>query len=147
MIALLAAALAAAPAPPADAGAARDPDVREIVRLEDAWRKARVDGDAGFLDRFFAEEMRVQGPDGKVSSRAAEIALTAQRLIRPDYVRHNGLDVSVYGRTAVITGLDHAAGVFGGRQGELWLRFTDVLVKRDGRWRLVLQQTTPAPPG
>ncbi len=144
MIALLAtAALAAAAAQP---GAPRDPEVREIVRLEDAWRQARIDGDAAFLDRFFAEEMRVQGPDGRVGSRAAEIAVTARRLIRPVSIRHGPLDVSVYGRTAVVTGLDHATGVFGGQQGELWLRFTDVLVKRDGRWRLVLQQTTPAPP-
>lgn len=25
----------------------------------------------------------------------------------------------------------------------MYLRFTDVLVKRDGRWRLVIQQATP----
>jgi ketosteroid isomerase-like protein len=139
---LLAAAVAAgSPSQP------RDPEVREIVRLEDAWRQARIDGDTGFLERFYAEEFRVQGMDGKVQSRGADIELFAKRIIKPQAITHGPLDVSVYGRTAVVTGLDHIVGSYGGRQGELWLRFTDVLVKRDGSWGLVLQQTTPTGPG
>lgn len=140
-------ALAAVAAAASPTGAPVDPDVREIVRLEDAWRQARVEGDIAFLDRFYAQEMRVQGMDGRVQSRNEDIALFARRVIRPEYIRHGPLDVSVYGRMAVVTGLDHIAGTYGGRSGELWLRFTDVLVKRDGAWRLVLQQTTPAAPG
>jgi hypothetical protein len=29
-----------------------------------------------------------------------------------------------------------------GRYGEMYLRFTDVLVRRDGRWQLVARQAT-----
>ena len=147
MIALLAAAALAAASAPVASGAPRDPEVREIVRLEDAWRQARIDGDVPFLERFYAAEMRVQGMDGKMQSRAVDIELFAKRVIRPQSITHGPLDVSVYGHTAVVTGLDHIVGSYGGRQGELWLRFTDVLVKRDGRWQLVIQQATPTGPG
>ena len=137
-------ALAAASPPP---GAAPDPEVREIVRLEDAWRQARIDGDVAFLERFYAPEMRVQGMDGKVQSRTEDIALFAKRIIRPQTIAHGPLEVTVYDRAAVVTGLDHIVGTYAGRQGDLWLRFTDVLVKRNGRWQLIVQQATPSAPG
>ena len=52
-----------------------------------------------------------------------------------------------YGDTAVVTGLDHLGGTYMGNYGEMYLRFTDVLVKRDGRWQLVIQQATRAEGG
>ena len=41
-------------------------DRQEIIGAEDAWRKARIDGDTAFLERFYAKEGRIQGMDGKV---------------------------------------------------------------------------------
>ncbi|MEG3093356.1 hypothetical protein [Sphingomonas sp. PB1R3] len=47
-----------------------------------------------------------------------------------------------YGDTAVVTDVDHLGGIAFGHYGEMYLRFTDVLVQRDGRWQLVIQQAT-----
>lgn len=137
----LMAALALAGATPPDTTAEK----AEIVRLEDAWRRARIEGDIAFLERFYAREMRVQAMDGKVVSRADDIAMFRNRIIQPRVIDHGPLDVTLYGDTAVVTGVDHMEGTAFGRAGELWLRFADVLVKRDGRWQLVLQQATPTP--
>ena len=52
---------------------------QEITNAEDAWRKARIAGDTAFLERFYAAEGRIQGMDGKVQSRAADIALFRYR--------------------------------------------------------------------
>jgi ketosteroid isomerase-like protein len=117
----------------------------EIVRVEDAWRQARIDRDVAFLERFYAREMRIQGMDGRVLSRADDIAMFRSGTIRPTRIDHGPLDIALYGDTAVVTGVDHMAGVAFGREGELWLRFTDVLVRRDGRWQLVVQQATSTP--
>ena len=122
---------------------ATDADVREITRLEDAWRQARIDGDVAFLETFYAKEFRVQNMAGEVQSRADDIGMFARRDIRPEYIRHGPLDISVYGDTAIVTGRDELKGTYRGTPGTLALRFTDVLVRRDGRWQLVLQQATP----
>lgn len=119
-------------------------EIATITRLEDDWRKARIDGDTAFLERFYAREFRVQGMGGKVQSRSADIDLFATRTIRPKFIDHGPLTINIYGATAVVTGLDHLGGTYAGHYGEMYLRFTDVLVKRDGRWQLVVQQATPS---
>ncbi|MEG3164712.1 nuclear transport factor 2 family protein [Sphingomonas sp. PB2P19] len=113
-----------------------------ITKAEDAWRKARIAGDTAFLERFYAAEGRIQGMDGKVQSRTADIALFATGKIKPKFINHGPLEIATYGNMAVVTGVDHLGGTAFGRYGEMYLRFTDVLVKRDGRWQLVVQQAT-----
>jgi len=119
-----------------------DADRHDILNAEDAWRKARIAGDTAFLERFYATEGRIQGMDGKVQSRNDDIALFAMGKIKPKFIEHGPLNITTYGETAVVTGVDHLGGTAFGRYGEMYLRFTDVLVKRDGRWQLVVQQTT-----
>jgi ketosteroid isomerase-like protein len=114
----------------------------EITQAEDAWRKARIDGDVDFLERFYAKEGRIQGMNGKVQSREADIAIFATGKIKPKFIDHGPLDIATYGGTAVVTGVDHLGGTAYGHYGEMYLRFTDVLVKRDGRWQLIIQQAT-----
>lgn len=115
---------------------------QEITKAEDDWRKARIAGDTGFLEQFYAAEGRIQGMDGKVMSRTADIAMFATGKIKPKFIDHGPLDITTYGKVAVVTGVDHLGGTAFGRYGEMYLRFTDVLVKRDGRWQLIVQQTT-----
>lgn len=114
----------------------------EIVQAEDAWRQARIDGDVAFLERFYAKEARIQGMDGKALTREVDIAMFKTGQIKPKFITHGPLDIMTYGDIAVVTGVDHLGGTAFGRYGEMFLRFTDVLVKRDGRWQLVVQQAT-----
>lgn len=114
----------------------------EIAQAEDAWRKARIAGDAPFLEQFYAREARIQGMDGKTLSREADIAMFKTGKIKPKFIMHGPLNIATYGDVAVVTGVDHLGGTAFGRYGEMYLRFTDVLIKRDGRWQLVVQQTT-----
>ncbi len=116
---------------------------QEITKAEDAWRKARIAGDTAFLEQFYATEGRIQGMTGKVQTRAEDIAVFAPGKIKPKFIDHGPLDITTYENTAVVTGVDHLGGTAFGHYGEMYLRFVDVLVKRDGRWQLVVQQTTP----
>ena len=120
-----------------------EPRRQEVTQVEEAWRKARIDGDVPFLERFYAREGRIQGMTGQVQSRDADIALFAAGKIKPKFIDHGALDIAFYGETAVVTGVDHLGGTAFGHYGEMYLRFTDVLINRDGRWQLVVQQTTP----
>lgn len=123
---------------------ARPSDEATIRTLERDWRDARIRGDAGWLERFYAPELTIQGMNGDVSTRAYDIALFRNREVRPELIEPSDMQVRLYGATAVVTGIDHMRGSYKGHAGELWLRFTDVLVRRAGRWQLVIQQATPA---
>jgi ketosteroid isomerase-like protein len=138
---IILAALVAAISAPALAQT-KDAVRQEIVGVEDAWRKARIDADVGFLERFYAKEGRIQGMDGKLKSRSDDIAMFATGKIKPKFIEHGPLDIQTYGETAVVTGVDHLGGTAFGHYGDMYLRFTDVLVKRDGRWQLIVQQAT-----
>jgi len=47
------------------------------------------------------------------------------------------MKVHVYGDTAIVTGLNTTKGTFKGKDTSGAYRFTDVFVKRDGRWQVV----------
>jgi ketosteroid isomerase-like protein len=113
-----------------------------ILQAEEDWRKARINGDVASLERFYAKEARIQGIDGKVVSREADIDIFRTGKIKPKFIVHGPLDIAVLGTTAVVTGVDHLGGTAFGHYGEMFIRFTDVLVKRDGRWQLIVQQGT-----
>jgi ketosteroid isomerase-like protein len=66
----------------------------------------------------------------------------AHQSASPQYIRHVDLKVTRYGETAVVTGVENLKGTYKGRPGEMALRFTNTLVRRDGRWQLVAHQST-----
>lgn len=115
---------------------------REFAQLHEAWARARVAGDVAFLERFYAREFRIHNAGGRVVTREADIALFAERAIKPEYIRDEDLAISRYGETAVVTGVESLKGTYKGVPGEMALRFVNVFVRRDGRWQLVLHQST-----
>jgi ketosteroid isomerase-like protein len=109
------------------------------------WAEARVRGDAAFLEGFYAKEVKLTTMNGSVVKRAAHIAASSSKANLPEAIKDEDLSVSVYPDTAVMTGLEHIRGTYGGRTTEFAFRFTNVLVQRDGRWQLVAHQATVAP--
>jgi ketosteroid isomerase-like protein len=63
-------------------------------------------------------------------------------VVKPEYIRHVDMRVTRYGETAVVTGIENLKGTYKGRPGEMALRFSNTLVRRDGRWQLVSHQST-----
>lgn len=115
---------------------------REIVRLEQAWRDARVARDTAFLQLLYAKELRIQGTNGAAIGRDEDIAGFASGAIRPEFIRAEEMHVALYGDIAVVTGRDHMKGTYGGAQGEGRVRFMHVFAQRDGRWQLIASQGT-----
>lgn len=119
---------------------------RQIIQLEDEWRQARVNGDTGFLKRFYAPDLKLQTADGRVVDRNDDIALFASGDIKPEFIVHHDLRVQLSEGMAIVTGIDHLKGSYKGEPGDMWLRFTDVLALRGDRWQLIAHQSTPATP-
>jgi ketosteroid isomerase-like protein len=88
--------------------------------------------------------------DGAVATRAEDIAMFKEGRIKPEFVRDQDMNVSIYGDVAVVTGVENVGGTYPagplkGQRAELSLRFANVFVHRDGRWQLVLHQGTQIP--
>src|SRR5688572_29299425 len=131
-------------------GASRHVDNTEAVllTLHQQWAAARVDGDVAFLERLYGQELRLQQADGSIVQRNDDIELfnragkSDSEVVKPEYIRHVDMRVTRYGTTAVVTGVEQLKGTYKGRPGEMPLRFTNTLVRRDGRWQLIAHQST-----
>ncbi len=111
-------------------------DSAAIVAIEHAWLQA---SDTAVLARILAPDFVHIVPGGHFLTRAEHLAWVATHPHRPDVRRRFGaLAVRVYGSVAIANGIVIAGDTTGHELGRT--AFTDVFVRRDGRWRAVNAQ-------
>jgi ketosteroid isomerase-like protein len=115
---------------------------RELIKRESDWSTAWVKKDAAFLKQLYAEEYLATDEFGATFTRAQDLA----NAMSPEgtlvsFVLSN-LKVHVYGDAAVVTGTNTTKATFKGKDTSGVVRFTDVFVKRNGRWQAVASQGT-----
>lgn len=138
--AVVTAALAIAGAMPA--AAAVEDDVMALTQAAcDAFRLR----DVGALERLLAPEFTLVGPSADVQTR--EQALAEVRAGEPRYAvfRNHSMSARVWGDAAVVVGITSLEGTAGGKPFKADVRFTDTLIRRDGRWQMVASQATRIP--
>lgn len=113
--------------------------VEAVLRLEREIMRRIREKDAKALGRLLAEDFVYRTPGGGELGREDFLKGVASAPGRITSVEGEGLRVSVYGETAVLTGVQRAR-VRGddGAEQEGANAFTDVFVKRRGRWLLAL---------
>jgi ketosteroid isomerase-like protein len=111
-----------------------------FLKLQHDWAEARKNADMHFLDSFYAKEFTVGSMTGGESSRAQDMAMFSSGDLKPAVIEDTEMHVTIYGETAMVTGLEHLEGTYRGNSGKFALRFTNVFVYRDGRWQLVRHQ-------
>jgi uncharacterized protein DUF4440 len=118
---------------------AQDAGEAEVVAgIEQQIATAWVNRDQATIDAILAPEWFVTDASGQV--------LTKQRVLdetfgstdrRIDTMMIDDVVVRLYGPVAVATGRTEASGSYRGAPVSVVLRFTDVFVRRDGRWQVV----------
>jgi ketosteroid isomerase-like protein len=112
--------------------------VRQLTELQQQLARAWVAGDRAAIERIIAPEWTVTGPDGGISTRAdvlRDVFETRTHRIRSLTV--DDVRVRVFGDAAVVTGRTHGRGESGNTPYDVEIRFTDMFVRRDGRWQAV----------
>ena len=106
----------------------------EIMRLEEAWGRALSRRDTAFFDQILADDFVGTGGPG-VQSKTAVIQELARGTdsVRPP--RFEQAQVRLFGEVAVVTGVAVYPAPGGGPASRT--RFTEVWVKRAGRWQAV----------
>ena len=117
---------------------AADGSVGKAIRqLEDDWAAALVKADKAVVDRIVAPEWVLTTPDGQMQTKAQADAELASGAMKFASFHLDDLQVKVYGDTAIAFGLETEKSTFNGKDVSGQYRFTDVFVKRGGRWMAV----------
>jgi uncharacterized protein (TIGR02246 family) len=134
---LLAAAVAVqAKEPKADSDAAVS---QTLKATEQAWLDAEKNHDPTAFEKLVADDWVAITPDGKTQTkaeRAAEI-----KAAHVDSATLGDMKVRVFGDTAVVTGTDDEVTTTDGKKSSDHYVWTDVFVKRNGKWLGVASQT------
>jgi ketosteroid isomerase-like protein len=115
---------------------------RELIKVEHALTQAVVDRDVAALNQLYADEFISTDSEGMVWTKSQDIAIDTEGASRVASFTLADLRVQVYGDVAVVTGRIATKGTLAGEASEGRSRFTDVFVKRDGRWQCVANHTT-----
>ncbi len=117
----------------------------EVVALERRIAEAYLKGDSSLVADLLAEDLVVVNAVGQRSGKKEMLAdVGSQRGVMRSF-EFAALSASVFGDTAVATGKYDASGQLpDGRNTWMDDFFTDVFVKRDGRWQLVECRKTVA---
>lgn len=119
-------------------------DAGQLMYMENEWNEAAKKRDMGWFERHYADDLT------EISSR------NGARLNKADAIKQMKADKSVLesaelsetnvrmeGNTAIVTGVNRVKGRDEqGKAFDMRVRFTDVFVKRDGRWLVWATQGT-----
>jgi len=116
---------------------------KELIGVENAWKQAVVKRDGAALQRLYADEYMSVDQEGMTWNKKQDIEIDTAGVSRLSTYKLEDLNVRFYGDVAVVTGRNTATGKVLDSAAKAQTRFTDVFVKRDGRWQCVHSQTTP----
>lgn len=126
------------------AAAAPGEDVEAtITQLEREWVGAIVNKDQTVLERLLADDFVGTSPTAHVYSKPAAIADLANGVYIVDSMTMDEISVNAYGDSvAVAFASQEEKSRYGGTDLSGHYHFTNVWVKRDGRWQAVASHGT-----
>lgn len=118
--------------------------LRTICDLERQWGQSLVIGDPKVVERILADDFVGVDTKGKLYRKAAEVGWVRTAGASSHFASDTMNDVLVrfYGNTAIAQGSDSWTGKSVEKGRFVW---TDVWVKRRGRWQIVATESLRAP--
>ena len=112
-----------------------------LMQMERDWTEAALKKDAAALDKILADDWVGQGPTG-VSTKAQTLAELKSGDYKLESQTLGDMKVRVFGDTAVVAGSDDEKSSYKGKDTSGHYTWTDVFVKRHGRWQAAASQGT-----
>jgi ketosteroid isomerase-like protein len=115
-----------------------------LERMEHDWTDAYQHHDRAALARILADDWRGQYPWGKrTKTQVLDELMKGDSTIQS--ITFGPMQVRIYADTAVVMGSDDEKSAVNGKSTAGHYTWTDVWVRRDGRWQAVASQMTIAP--
>lgn len=111
----------------------------ELTQLEIDIGQANLRRDKAFFERIEADEFIFTDSIGGLTTKAEDVASLDKPAGEFKLISYevDGVQVKVYGNTAVATGRATTVSKGNGREITNRTRFTDVFVRRGGKWQIV----------
>ncbi|MBP7707057.1 MAG: nuclear transport factor 2 family protein [Candidatus Aminicenantes bacterium] len=123
-----------------------DADRDSLLAAFMAVRDALLAGDTEALRALYAEDFRSHSLRGEVEGREAVLEAFGPDGVRLDIFEVEDLAVEVLGDVGILTGLGSIGGRFDRTEFRHRVRFVDIFLRRDGRWRYLFSQSTEIVP-
>ena len=118
---------------------------RELIEIEGRLATTWKNGDCEGWGAIVAPEWSVIHITGTAMTRAEALRMCRASEVALEALTSDDLSVRVFGDAAVVTGRTTATTGGANRQTVV-LRFTDVFIRRAGRWQVVASQATKLVP-
>jgi len=135
--------LVAAPGSSAAKDTARDE--KELLQIERNWTQVWVTKDAATLGKILGDDWVGQGPLGTMT-KAQVLGDLKTGDATVESITLGDMTVRVFGDTAVVMGSNDEKSSYKGKDTSGRYSWTDVFVKRKGKWQAVASQSTLLPP-
>ncbi len=117
---------------------ANDKAEQEVLEMERQWNAARAKTDRDAFGRLIADDFVAFAPQDQVGSKAGVIK--NYRAPNLESIETGEIKVRIYGDTAIVTGWNIRKWRILDREKSPQERFTNVWVKRNGKWQIVSSQ-------
>jgi ketosteroid isomerase-like protein len=113
-----------------------------LIQMEHEWSQADMQKDAAALNRILAEDWIGIDFEGTVLTKAQALRGISSDSATLESTVLRDMKVRVYGNTGIVTGTDTEKGEYHGKDSSGKYLWTDVFVRRNGRWQAVSSQST-----
>lgn len=121
---------------------AADSVEQTLAKMEQDWVDASLKKDTAFVDRLLADDYVGIGSDGSVWTKSMQIDVLRTGELKFDSVNIDGIKVRVFGDTAVVTYGQTEKSQYQGKDTSGRTTWTDIYVKRNGKWQLVANHSS-----
>ena len=115
-------------------------DEQQILALHEAGDKALMSADLETLARIFADDYVQHNESGKAFTKQDVLNNFRTGAIRYPSIVSTGRTIRVFGDMAVVNGSECDEVEAGGKRSSVRYVYLDVLLKRNGEWKLVASQ-------
>jgi len=123
---------------PLRGGTASGQDERALYQLERDWAAASLTKDTAVVDKFLATEF-ISNWNGQIQNKKQVLAEMKTSPAKIESGANSDMNALVFGDTAIVMGLYTEKSTTGGKDSSSRHRYTEVYVRRDGRWQCVTQ--------
>jgi len=121
-------------------------DEKQILRLENDWARALKMKNKQLLDAIVAPNFTFIEPDGAVKNRDEYLADRSSDIANIESFELADLKVSVFENCALASGVSKIAERRQGKRYRFSLRWKELWLKDNGKWRVLSSQATPMNP-